>query len=717
MASDECRPPDPGGGVCCQKLESKLRSDFEERIKKMEDGLAASREYYDSNMSTLKEMIEHRNEILLVKNQAIEERDAKIQRLSEELEKLGKKIKNNETKENSKTKKPTSKAKKKTENSSENNMSIFKSEPFPRFFHIKFDKEDTKRRLCPFKLELELTEKIANISHPIQSSGKDGLMIEVSSKTQGDALRSVEELCGHKCSVQKHDFFNVTKGLVYIYNNDITDLESFKEGLNTQCSVVEVVPATWIKARNPRAKVFQISFGQDILPEYVHIPGEYQETKVYEYKDRPMQCTICQKYGHNSRRCRANQPTCGNCGGNHNSKDCEREERHCCLCDGAHSTRSQECPVRKEEEEIMAIQKRMKLGKVAARAVFRGDAQRNLLEEREYVRYIDVAVREDERRRTCPYKIQKFMKNNLNVSDDQLNINKNGYTVKSTSESQTNKLLQTKQIAGMTCSVTEHKSFNESKGLIYLRDLPTENEEYFAQKLTTRFNLKEAVPAKWIKCNNPDTKPYLLTFNQPKTPLTLTIPGQTIKVNEYKSRPLFCTKCLCYGHSKNRCDKPQLCRICTAPHDSSRCPAETVCLHCKGSHRTGDRNCKVEKENRAICDIQHENKVSWIKARNIYNQAHPRTGTFAEVASRSVPSTSDVKSKRTRQSDSEEDIQQDPKFQKIAGPNATPMSGYDTDMSFDDKDTSENHPTIRRQAIEEYERFGSLSMRRSVMDH
>ena len=66
----------------------------------------------------------------------------------------------------------------------------------------------------------------------------------------------------------------VTRGLVFIQNYHITDLESFTAGVNEQCSVREIVKADRIRQRNQNTQVYMITFKCDKLPEYIRIPGE-----------------------------------------------------------------------------------------------------------------------------------------------------------------------------------------------------------------------------------------------------------------------------------------------------------------------------------------------------------------------------------------------------------------------------------------------------------
>ena len=92
---------------------------------------------------------------------------------------------------------------------------------------------------------------------------------------------------GNRCEISEESFFNVTKGLVFVQNYNITDLASFTEGINNQCRVKEL-EAKWVDARRQTTRVFMIAFKSDKLPEYIRIPGEADRTRIYEYKDRPM---------------------------------------------------------------------------------------------------------------------------------------------------------------------------------------------------------------------------------------------------------------------------------------------------------------------------------------------------------------------------------------------------------------------------------------------
>ena len=62
-------------------------------------------------------------------------------------------------------------------------------------------------------------------------------------------MKLVEQIAGNKCQVSEENFLNTTKGLVYIQNYHIEDLESFAEEVNELCRVKELVEAKWFKPR------------------------------------------------------------------------------------------------------------------------------------------------------------------------------------------------------------------------------------------------------------------------------------------------------------------------------------------------------------------------------------------------------------------------------------------------------------------------------------
>ena len=67
------------------------------------------------------------------------------------------------------------------------------------------------------------------------------------------------------------------------------------------------------------------------------------------------------------------------------------------------------------------------------------------------------------------------------------------------------------------------------------------------------------------KQNEIITNTYILTFNNPKTPLEIKIGYTVVKVETYIPNPR-CHNCQKYGHLKEHCTRKQVWRAGTKPH-------------------------------------------------------------------------------------------------------------------------------------------------------
>lgn len=70
--------------------------------------------------------------------------------------------------------------------------------------------------------------------------------------------------------------------------------------------------------------------------------------RVDQFRELPMQCKQCWRYGHVMRSCKSGQ-RCRNCGGSHSLEVCSAQDLCCCLCQNTHAADSSDCPVRVQE--------------------------------------------------------------------------------------------------------------------------------------------------------------------------------------------------------------------------------------------------------------------------------------------------------------------------------------------------------------------------------
>ena len=91
------------------------------------------------------------------------------------------------------------------------------------------------------------------------------------------------------CSVTlKNSYFNRSKGIIYIHEFDIDDLEDFKAGIKENYDVAQVEPITYITGVS--TKVFLTTFESETPSDVIYIPGERPDTRVYPFYEKPKLC-------------------------------------------------------------------------------------------------------------------------------------------------------------------------------------------------------------------------------------------------------------------------------------------------------------------------------------------------------------------------------------------------------------------------------------------
>lgn len=80
--------------------------------------------------------------------------------------------------------------------------------------------------------------------------------------------------------------------------------------------------------------------------QYFHVAGESAYTRVFEPRERPLQCYKCQKIGHKAFSCSSNQQVCAKCAEiGHHHRECVATIPQCVPCGGPHESFSRNCQV------------------------------------------------------------------------------------------------------------------------------------------------------------------------------------------------------------------------------------------------------------------------------------------------------------------------------------------------------------------------------------
>ena len=94
-------------------------------------------------------------------------------------------------------------------------------------------------------------------------------------------------------------------------------------------------------------------------------------------------------------------------------------------------------------------------------------------------------------------------------------------------------------------------------------------------------------------------------------------------VDRFYPNPMRCFNCQRFGHTKQRCTNKQACYKCGDIHTHVECTAvSNKCLNCKGQHEATSKDCPHFIREKSIIKIKIDNKVSFARARLIYNSQY-----------------------------------------------------------------------------------------------
>ena len=77
-----------------------------------------------------------------------------------------------------------------------------------------------KRGMSSFEVEEALSREIRRTLNRISGSGRDGFVVEVNSKQQARTIKSMKTLCEKEGQVVANQFFDGSKGLVFLNNSN-----------------------------------------------------------------------------------------------------------------------------------------------------------------------------------------------------------------------------------------------------------------------------------------------------------------------------------------------------------------------------------------------------------------------------------------------------------------------------------------------------------------
>ena len=184
-----------------------------------------------------------------------------------------------------------------------------------------------------FKFSKFIQKKAGSIkSGDITRFGKYSVLIHAKSKTQSIMLSNMKIDDGEMLEdIKPHLNFSYGRGV--IFNKDLYD---FKED-----EILDMCPKeVWKVHKIPNTKMIIITLDESNVPSHVYIENE--RISVRPYKQKPLQCFNCFKYGHPSRVCK-NDKLCINCS-EPAHEECSVEAK-CSNCRENHKSNDKKCPM------------------------------------------------------------------------------------------------------------------------------------------------------------------------------------------------------------------------------------------------------------------------------------------------------------------------------------------------------------------------------------
>lgn len=215
--------------------------------------------------------------------------------------------------------------------------------------------------------------------------------------------------------------------------------------------------------------------------------------------------------------------------------------------------------------------------------------------------------------------------------------------VQTKNNSQASKLFKLVQMSDeIKVKVTEDPKLNQSKGVIYSRDLRYSTDEEILEELKSQHVTEIYRVKRKIDGNSAiDTGVYFLTFNKSELPEEIKCGYERFSVRPYIPNPMQCYRCLKFGHTQRNCNRKEeegrLCGTCGEKEEMGHgkpCEKQPRCINCNtNSHgslnKTACIRYRIEKE---IVALKVTKKITFGEARREYMKLHPLSSrTFARV--------------------------------------------------------------------------------------
>ena len=160
----------------------------------------------------------------------------------------------------------------------------------------------------------------------------------------------------------------------------------------------------------------------------------------------------------------------------------------------------------------------------------------------------------------------------------------------------------------MIKEVKPHFSFSYGKGVLFNQDVYDLSETELLDMCDDRV---------WKFFKVPRTKMTIFTFKTDEVPEHIFIERERFRIRTYREKPLQCYKCFGFGHSSKKCEKEQICALCSLTKHDEDCTRPMCCINCNGSHSARYKECEAYRKEMAAVEKAHAEHLSIGQAKRL----------------------------------------------------------------------------------------------------
>jgi len=234
-----------------------------------------------------------------------------------------------------------------------------------------------------------------------------------------------------------------------------------------------------------------------------------------------------------------------------------------------------------------------------------------------------------------PFALEKAIQGSLGTVTQVKKLRNGTLFIEVARQAQSTNIRNFTTLAGIPVRVSEHRTLNYSKGVIYSPELASMEMAELLSELKDQgvTDVKHITTTKDGVRRNSGT--MILTFRSPALPDSLKAGYIRVKIKKFIPNPLRCFRCQKFGHHQQNCKRDQVCHKCgRKAHEDTNCACPPHCINCGGDHPANFNKCPTWLKEKEICKVKTLQNITYPEARaavGTCGQSSSQTQSYASA--------------------------------------------------------------------------------------